>query len=80
MCGIVGFVNKDGRGVDHSILEKMNGAIVHRGPDDEGFYVKENVRIGMRRLSIIDIAHGRQPIHNADKTMWIVFNGEISKC
>ncbi len=55
----------------------MTGAIVHRGPDDDGFYVNENVGLGMRRLSIIDVAHGKQPIHNADETKWIVFNGEI---
>jgi len=55
----------------------MNNAIIHRGPDDDGYYVNENVGLAMRRLSIIDIAHGKQPIHNADKTAWIVFNGEI---
>ncbi len=76
MCGIVGFVNKDG-GIDRSILEKMNAAIIHRGPDDDGFYVDQNAALGMRRLSIIDLAGGKQPIHNADKTKWIVFNGEI---
>lgn len=77
MCGIVGFVNNSGESVDSAILERMNAAIIHRGPDDDGFYVNENVGLGMRRLSIIDLAHGKQPIHNADKTKWIVFNGEI---
>ncbi len=77
MCGIVGFVKKDGSSVDRSILEKMNAAIVHRGPDQDGFYVNANVALAMRRLSIIDLAGGKQPIHNADKTKWIVFNGEI---
>lgn len=77
MCGIVGFVNSDGRGVDRDVLEAMNCAIIHRGPDDDGFYVHENVGLAMRRLSIIDLASGKQPIHNADKTKWIVFNGEI---
>ncbi len=77
MCGIVGSVNKGGRAVDRETIERMNGAIVHRGPDDDGFYVNENVGLGMRRLSIIDVAHGKQPIHNADETKWIVFNGEI---
>ncbi|MEJ7848413.1 MAG: asparagine synthase (glutamine-hydrolyzing) [Pyrinomonadaceae bacterium] len=76
MCGIVGFVKKDG-GVDRSILERMNAAIIHRGPDDDGFFVDENAALGMRRLSIIDLASGKQPIHNADRTKWIVFNGEI---
>jgi asparagine synthase (glutamine-hydrolysing) len=63
--------------VDRAVLERMNEAIVHRGPDDDGFYLKENVGLAMRRLSIIDLAHGKQPIHNADKSKWIVFNGEI---
>ena len=55
----------------------MCQSIVHRGPDDEGMYVKGNVGLGMRRLSIIDLAGGHQPIHNEDKTVWVVFNGEI---
>ena len=55
----------------------MNRCIVHRGPDDDGFYVNENVGLAMRRLAIIDVAHGKQPMHNEDKTAWIVFNGEI---
>ena len=76
MCGIVGIANKKA-GVTHQLLEKMNLCIVHRGPDDDGFYVNENVGMAMRRLSIIDIAHGKQPMHNEDKTAWIVFNGEI---
>lgn len=59
------------------MVERMNRAIAHRGPDDEGFYVEENAALGMRRLSIIDLAGGHQPIHNRDKSKWIVFNGEI---
>src|SRR5688572_26610191 len=55
----------------------MSGAIAHRGPDDDGFYLKDNVGLGMRRLSIIDVAGGHQPIHNADSSKWIVYNGEI---
>ncbi len=77
MCGIVGFVNADKRAVDQSILEKMNAAIIHRGPDQDGFFIKENVGLAMRRLSIIDLASGKQPIHSQDKTKNIVFNGEI---
>src|SRR5436190_15559661 len=77
MCGITGFINANGSAVDRSVLEAMNHAIVHRGPDEDGFYVYENVGLAMRRLSIIDLAGGKQPIHNADKTKWIVFNGEI---
>ncbi len=77
MCGIVGFVNKDGRPAERDVLEAMNRAIVHRGPDDDGFYLSGSVGLAMRRLSIIDLASGKQPIHNADSTKWIVFNGEI---
>ncbi len=77
MCGIAGFVNKGSRAADRGVLEAMNLAIEHRGPDDDGFYVRENVGLAMRRLAIIDLASGKQPIHNADKTKWIVFNGEI---
>ncbi len=77
MCGIAGFINNNDRGIDRRVLEEMNRAIIHRGPDEDGFYVNENVGLAMRRLSIIDLASGQQPIHNADKTKWIVFNGEI---
>lgn len=76
MCGIAGFVNKKGN-ADRPVLERMCDAIAHRGPDDDGFFVDENAALGMRRLSIIDVAGGKQPIHNADRTKWIVFNGEI---
>ncbi|MBV9216897.1 MAG: asparagine synthase (glutamine-hydrolyzing) [Acidobacteria bacterium] len=77
MCGITGFVNSDRRPADRPLLERMNRAIVHRGPDEDGFYVQSNVGLAMRRLSIIDLAGGQQPISNRDKTKWIVFNGEI---
>ncbi len=77
MCGITGFVNADGRAADRSVLERMNRAIIHRGPDDDGTYVRENVGLAMRRLSIIDVAGGKQPIRNADGTKWLIFNGEI---
>ncbi|KXK07296.1 MAG: asparagine synthase [Acidobacteria bacterium OLB17] len=77
MCGITGFVNNSAEAADRGMLEAMNRAIIHRGPDEDGFYVKENVGLAMRRLSIIDLAGGQQPIRNADGTKWIVFNGEI---
>ncbi|MEZ5428956.1 MAG: asparagine synthase (glutamine-hydrolyzing) [Pyrinomonadaceae bacterium] len=77
MCGIVGIVNSNSRAVDRRVLERMNEAIVHRGPDEDGFYLKEDVGLAMRRLSIIDLASGQQPIFNQDKTKAIVFNGEI---
>ncbi len=77
MCGITGFVNKNGRAADRELLEAMNLAIIHRGPDEDGFFVHKNVGLAMRRLSIIDLASGQQPIFNADRTKCIVFNGEI---
>src|SRR6476646_9352562 len=77
MCGITGFVYGNGRMADRDILEGMNRCIIHRGPDEDGFYVNENVGLAMRRLSIIDLAGGQQPIHNADRTKWLIFNGEI---
>jgi len=77
MCGITGFVNANGAAADRELLGAMNQAIIHRGPDEDGFYVNENVGLAMRRLSIIDLASGQQPIYNADKTKAIVFNGEI---
>src|SRR3989442_15106528 len=55
----------------------MCGAMAHRGPDDEGIYLADGVALGMRRLSIIDVDNGRQPVSNEDGSVWIVFNGEI---
>ncbi len=78
MCGIAGIVGTTADTiVDPRAIRLMCQAIVHRGPDDEGTYIKDNVGLGMRRLSIIDLVGGRQPIHNEDKTVWVVFNGEI---
>src|SRR5262245_28786797 len=77
MCGIAGIVSADGAPVDRELLARMNEAIRHRGPDDDGFYFSDGVGLAMRRLSIIDLARGQQPIHNQDRTKWIVFNGEI---
>jgi asparagine synthase (glutamine-hydrolysing) len=77
MCGIVGLVRNDGKLIDEQLLVRMNGAIRHRGPDDDGFYVNGPVGLAMRRLAIIDLKSGQQPIHNQDRTAWIVFNGEI---
>ncbi len=77
MCGITGFVNATRAAADRSILEAMNHAILHRGPDEDGFYLKENVGLAMRRLAIIDLASGQQPMYNEDRTKAIVFNGEI---
>lgn len=77
MCGIVGLVRNGEQAVDEALLGRMCAAITHRGPDEDGFYVNGPVGLGMRRLSIIDLAGGQQPIHNQDRTAWIVFNGEI---
>jgi asparagine synthase (glutamine-hydrolysing) len=77
MCGIVGLVRNDGKPIDEGLLARMNEAIRHRGPDEDGFYVNGSVGLAMRRLAIIDLKSGRQPIHNRDRTAWIVFNGEI---
>src|ERR1700694_4762584 len=77
MCGIVGIVENNNSVVDEALLTRMCQAIRHRGPDDDGFYLSEGVGLGMRRLSIIDVKGGQQPIHNQDSTAWIVFNGEI---
>jgi asparagine synthase (glutamine-hydrolysing) len=73
MCGICGFTGSP----DDNTLKKMTRELTHRGPDDEGFYADGEINLGMRRLSIIDIEGGKQPIHNEDKTLWVVFNGEI---
>ena len=78
MCGIVGIVRRgEDAQVDRSLLSQMCEAIRHRGPDEDGFYFNASVGLAMRRLSIIDLAGGQQPIHNRDRTAWIVFNGEI---
>jgi asparagine synthase (glutamine-hydrolysing) len=87
MCGIAGFVDGSIRNAwvrgsstaeaEAFRLGEMCAAIRHRGPDDEGLHVEPGVAVGMRRLSIIDLATGQQPIHNEDSTVWVVFNGEI---
>jgi asparagine synthase (glutamine-hydrolysing) len=80
MCGIAGFVNQD---KDHgaqdapAVLDRMCRIIAHRGPDDQGTFVKDGVALGMRRLSIIDLAGGHQPMSGCDPAVTIVFNGEI---
>jgi asparagine synthase (glutamine-hydrolysing) len=82
MCGIAGFVEANGRdgGANEASarrLRQMCDVIRHRGPDDEGMFVGDGAALGMRRLSIIDLAGGHQPIRNEDGTIWVVFNGEI---
>jgi asparagine synthase (glutamine-hydrolysing) len=75
MCGISGLWQT--AAIDEQRVRSMTAALTHRGPDDEGFYFNESIGLGHRRLSIIDLEHGRQPISNEEGTVWIVFNGEI---
>jgi asparagine synthase (glutamine-hydrolysing) len=78
MCGIVGYLNLDrGQAAEADLIKAMCDTIVHRGPNDMGLHVDGEAGIGMRRLSIIDVSTGHQPIANEDGTVWIVFNGEI---
>ena len=78
MCGIAGkFVFQQGQRVSVSLLKQMCDTLVHRGPDDEGYYLDGPIGLGHRRLSIIDLEAGRQPISNEDENVWVVFNGEI---
>ena len=77
MCGIAGIVRWDHAPVFEHEIRSMCGAMAHRGPDDEGIYLGDGVALGMRRLSIIDVDNGRQPVSNEDGSVWIVFNGEI---
>jgi asparagine synthase (glutamine-hydrolysing) len=77
MCGIAGIVSaQSGDRIDAETIHRMCQSIVHRGPDDEGLFVKDGTGLGMRRLSIIDVAGGHQPVFNEDKSIWIVYNGE----
>ena len=91
MCGIVGAVSANHQPVTHEAVRRMCAAITHRGPDDEGYYFNNtggigsesrfqgtaSVGLGMRRLAIIDLKTGQQPIHNEDRSVWVVLNGEI---
>src|SRR5579872_4991751 len=78
MCGIAGFLNLDSsRSEDLPVLERMTTAIAHRGPDDSSFYSRPGVFLGHRRLSIVDLAGGLQPMSNETGRVWLIFNGEI---
>src|SRR5437867_8073655 len=78
MCGIAGQFNfQRGEPVERETIVRMARSIAHRGPDDEGFFIAGPVGLGFRRLSIIDIASGHQPMSDAEETVWIIFNGEI---
>ncbi len=73
MCGICGFTGSP----DDLTLRKMTDRIIHRGPDEDGFYSNGRINLGIRRLSIIDLRTGQQPVYNEDRSIWTVFNGEI---
>lgn len=77
MCGIVGLFNFNGEKVDAALLETLNATLMHRGPDGSGHFLQHNVGLAMRRLAIIDLEQGQQPIYNENKTVAVVFNGEI---
>ncbi len=85
MCGIAGIVDFNGRYIDEALVRSMCAAICHRGPDEEGFVSLPRTAetrgaravLGNRRLSIIDVAHGHQPLSNEDGSVWTVFNGEL---
>jgi asparagine synthase (glutamine-hydrolysing) len=77
MCGIAGYLWRDGAPAELPLVRAMCDAIRYRGPDDEGYYVDASCALGMRRLSIIDLTTGHQPIPNEDRSVWAVFNGEI---
>ena len=77
MCGIAGFVNRDGVAGDRELLARMTATIAHRGPDGEGHWIDGPVGLGFRRLAIIDVDGGSQPMANEDGSVWVAFNGEI---
>jgi asparagine synthase (glutamine-hydrolysing) len=78
MCGIVG-VMRPGRGQipEQGMLRLMTSTLTHRGPDDEGYHLEPGVGLGFRRLSIVDLSGGHQPLTNEGESIWLVLNGEI---
>ncbi len=77
MCGICGLLYKNGQTVQFPDLERMTAVLAHRGPDDYGYFHEGELGLGFRRLSIIDLSGGRQPMGNEDGSIQVVFNGEI---
>jgi len=77
MCGICGIISKSGQPIDESMLHTMTDVMIHRGPDDDGYFMNESVGLGFRRLSIVDLKEGHQPLTNEDKSVLVVCNGEI---
>ena len=76
MCGITGYVGEDNH-CDREMLVRMNDSITHRGPDEDGYFIEPGIGLAMRRLSIVDLNNGTQPIFNEDQSVCVVFNGEI---
>ena len=78
MCGITGILDTGGkREIDRGLLARMNDSQIHRGPDEHGLYVAPGIGLGHRRLSIIDLSSGQQPLFNEDKSVVVTYNGEI---
>jgi asparagine synthase (glutamine-hydrolysing) len=77
MCGIAGFIRNEGQGADRAIVARMTATLSHRGPDGAGYYCEGPVALGHRRLSIIDVGGGAQPMSNEDDTIWVSYNGEL---
>ena len=77
MCGIAGFLTAAAQPDHPALLQRMTALLTHRGPDDSGFFNDQHAFLGHRRLSIIDLVTGHQPIANEDGTRWIIYNGEI---
>src|SRR5712691_5416189 len=77
MCGIAGLVSLNADQLDKNVLLRMQKILTHRGPDDAGVYLNQNVGLAHTRLSIIDLASGHQPMCNEDGTIWITYNGEV---
>jgi asparagine synthase (glutamine-hydrolysing) len=78
VCGICGALNfRPDQPAERGVLEEMNRQIIHRGPDEAGFFLSGNIGMAMRRLSIIDVQSGHQPVTNEDDSISLVFNGEI---
>ena len=77
MCGITGIINRNGMAVAPDVLKRMADTMAHRGPDEDGFYIKGPIGFAMKRLSIIDLRPGNIPVHNENRTIWVAQNGEI---
>jgi asparagine synthase (glutamine-hydrolysing) len=77
MCGIVGFIDKKNQKEKNKIIKEMSNKIIHRGPDSEGIYVDDTIALGHRRLSIIDVKTGGQPIYNEKGNLLVIYNGEV---